>query len=89
MPTLSIIVRGKVQGVFFRQSTKETALNLQLTGEVWNNADGTVGIVVSGNKVQLDAFVKWCHEGPSRARVQSVEVFATDDRSFSGFVVVR
>ncbi|MCR6720890.1 MAG: acylphosphatase [Chitinophagaceae bacterium] len=89
MPTLSIIVRGKVQGVFFRQSTKETALSLQLSGEVWNNVDGTVGIVVSGNREQLDAFVKWCHQGPSRARVQSVEVSEADERSFSGFAVVR
>lgn len=89
MPAFSIKITGKVQGVFFRQSAKEKALSLQLGGEVWNNADGTVGIVVSGNREQLDEFVKWCHQGPDRAHVQAVDVAEQEERSFSGFAVVR
>ena len=89
MPTLSIVVSGKVQGVFFRQSTREQAAHLHLVGEVWNNDDGTVGIIVSGLHSALDEFVRWCHSGPTRARVQTVTWETIPDQTFSAFTIRR
>ena len=56
--TISITVSGKVQGVFFRQSTKENALKLGITGEVRNTEDGKVFITATGSKDQLDKYIK-------------------------------
>lgn len=70
----SIIVRGKVQGVYYRASTKDIALSMGLTGEVKNAKDGSVHIVAIGNKTALDSFSKWCQTGPPSAIVESVEV---------------
>lgn len=89
MSSFSIKITGKVQGVFFRQSAKEKALSLQLGGEVWNNADGTVGIVVTGNTEEVKEFIQWCHQGPPRARVQEIEVNEVPERSFAGFIIRR
>ena len=89
MPTCQITVRGKVQGVFFRQSTKEKALELGLTGEVWNNADGSVTIVVNGNSETITQLIDWCHTGPPRARVTEVWHEQLPDADFSGFQIIR
>lgn len=89
MPTFEIKITGKVQGVFFRKSAREKALSLHLTGQVWNNDDGSVGVVVSGNNDQVAEFIQWCHRGPDRARVQSVEINEQPDRSFPGFNITR
>lgn len=89
MPTFEIKITGKVQGVFFRKSAREKALSLNLTGQVWNNDDGSVGLVVSGNNDQVAEFIQWCHRGPDRARVQSVEINEQPDRSFPGFNITR
>jgi len=67
--TLSITISGKVQGVFFRQSAKEKALELGLTGQVKNLGDGNVHIIASGTREQLSAFTDWCKKGPRRAVV--------------------
>lgn len=89
MPTFQITVQGKVQGVFFRQSTKEKALALGLTGEVWNNADGSVTIVVNGNIETITQLIDWCHTGPPRARVSEVWHEELPDTLFSGFQIIR
>lgn len=87
--TYSIVVSGKVQGVFFRQSTKEKASDLGLTGTVKNEEDGSVHIIATGDKVQLDELVKWCHDGPSQARVERVSVETVPLQSFSSFTIAR
>jgi acylphosphatase len=87
--TYSIVVSGKVQGVFFRQSTKEKANDLGLTGTVKNEEDGSVHIIATGDKVPLDELVKWCHEGPPKARVERVSVETVPLQSFSSFTITR
>lgn len=72
LQTLSIIVSGKVQGVFYRQSTKEKATELGITGEVRNLPNGDVYILATGPVDQLNALVEWCWQGPRRAVVASV-----------------
>ncbi|MBI5857043.1 MAG: acylphosphatase [Sphingobacteriales bacterium] len=87
--TISIIVSGKVQGVYYRQYTKEKAIELGVTGEVRNQRDGTVNIVATGSKEQLGALIKYCKKGPPRAMVTGVEVAELDLQQFEHFSIVR
>ncbi len=89
MPTFTLHIAGKVQGVFFRQSAKDKALELGLRGQTWNNADGSVTIVVNGNNPELEFFFDWCRQGPPRASVYSVDIEETADQDFSGFRIIR
>lgn len=66
-------VTGRVQGVFFRAWTVETARGLGLAGWVRNRADGSVEIEAFGLVDALDALETACREGPSQARVDAVE----------------
>lgn len=89
MKTVSIIVSGKVQGVWYRQSTKEKATELGVTGNVRNQPDGSVAIVATGLLNQLDQFIEWCHQGPPRAQVTHVEVTELPHQSFDRFMIER
>jgi acylphosphatase len=72
--TVSIIVSGRVQGVFFRQTAQERALQSGITGFAQNMADGTVHIIATGTASALDTFIRWCYTGPQRASVTDVKV---------------
>ncbi len=87
--TVSIIVEGLVQGVFFRQSTKEKALSAGITGEVKNKPDGTVHIIATGNGEQISQLVEWCHKGPDKAVVKKVEVKKIPVQHFNSFTIAR
>ncbi|UOQ74321.1 acylphosphatase [Hymenobacter cellulosilyticus] len=82
-------VHGRVQGVFFRQSTRAEAQRLGLTGFARNNADGTVSIEAEGPAEALDALQAWCHQGPLTARVDRVEVSGGEVRGYTEFEVRR
>ena len=71
-------INGRVQGVFFRQSTLETALRLGLTGWVKNMADGSVAIVAEGPGEAVRNLLEWCRQGPPAAEVASIEVEWSD-----------
>ena len=71
---ISILIKGQVQGVFFRYETKKEAEKLELTGWVKNNNDGTVEVLAEGDKVNLEKLVEWCKSGPDSARVENVEI---------------
>ncbi len=85
--TISIIVTGKVQGVFFRQSTKEKAIALGLTGKVMNQPDGTVQIVAAGSSESLDLLIAWCKQGPPKAIVKLVTVETVPLQVFEKFII--
>jgi acylphosphatase len=68
------LVRGRVQGVWFRASTAERAAALGLRGRAENLADGSVLVHAAGTPEALAALVAWLHEGPPMARVDSVDV---------------
>ena len=87
--TISILVKGKVQGVFFRQSTREKATELGLTGEVKNLDDGSVFIIATGLPDQLDVLAQWCEQGPARAKVIHVHVENIPLQEFKSFNIVR
>lgn len=85
---LNIRITGKVQGVWFRDSTKAVANQLGITGFVRNEPDGSVYAEAEGVPLKLDQFLEWCHEGPERAGVENVEVQESEAlQGFSDFVV--
>jgi acylphosphatase len=67
-------VSGRVQGVYFRASTQETARGLGLAGWVRNLPDGRVELVAEGAPEAVDRLVTWLQEGPPAARVERVDV---------------
>ena len=89
LQTISITVSGKVQGVYYRQSTKETAITLGITGQVKNLTNGSVYIIASGTKEQLDYLVEWCHQGPPKAQVTNLEVEKLPSQPFGKFSIQR
>lgn len=87
--TISIIVTGKVQGVFYRQSTKEMAVAIGINGQVNNQPDGSVHIIATGTKEQLDRLVDWCRVGPPKAQVKDVMVEEMPLQQFDAFTIIR
>lgn len=87
--TYSIIVTGKVQGVFYRQSTKEKAIAIGVKGIVRNENDGSVKIIATGTKEQLDKLIEWCRQGPPKARVDTVNAKEELYRNFMSFSIDR
>jgi acylphosphatase len=76
-----------VQGVWFRESCREQAMAAGVTGWVRNNRDGRVEAVLEGPAAAVDRVVRWCHEGPARARVDRVEEQVEDPIGEVGFHV--
>ncbi|NID16802.1 acylphosphatase [Luteibacter yeojuensis] len=72
MNAARFIVRGRVQGVFFRASTREQALALKLTGHARNLEDGSVEVVVHGDTAAIDRMETWLHDGPREAEVNEL-----------------
>ncbi|NJD52672.1 MAG: acylphosphatase [Candidatus Methanoperedens sp.] len=81
-----VFISGKVQGVFFRSSTKDMANKLGLYGWVRNLADGRVEAVFEGEKDAIEKMLEWCREGPQYAKVTGIEVireqFKGDSKEF-------
>lgn len=71
---IHIIVKGKVQGVFFRATTSEKAAQLGLKGWVRNLPDGNVEVIAEGEKENLNKLAEWCKIGTDRSVVDSVEI---------------
>ncbi|WP_293905421.1 acylphosphatase [Sphingobacterium sp. UBA5670] len=89
MKHLNISIRGKVQGVFFRLTTKAVADQVGVRGFVVNLKDGSVYIEAEGDDFALDSLLEFCQEGPEGAIVESVEVKESELKSFSNFEVVK
>lgn len=90
MPRVSkrIVVSGKVQGVFYRASTVEKAIQLQLVGWVTNLPTGEVAIFVAGLEDALSLFVDWCHQGSEYSRVDKVLVADSDEAAPKDFKII-
>ncbi|HDN83419.1 MAG TPA: acylphosphatase [Candidatus Altiarchaeales archaeon] len=69
-----VFISGRVQGVFFRATTRDIAKKLGLRGWVRNLRDGRVEAVFQGKKSDVEKAIEWCHHGPSLAKVENVEV---------------
>lgn len=86
---VSIKVSGRVQGVFFRASTKGKADELSINGFVRNEHDGSVYIEAEGEEANLRSFLDWCQYGPPRAQVTACEVKEAALKNFRGFKIDR
>jgi acylphosphatase len=75
---LHVFLSGRVQGVFYRDSARQRARELELTGWVRNLMDGRVELVAEGNRELLERLLHWCREGPTFARVADAEVHWED-----------
>ena len=83
-----VVVRGDVQGVFFRDSTRKEADARGVSGSVTNRSDGAVEAVFEGPAEAVEAMVAFCRDGPSRAQVEDVEVTEEQpEGSGGGFAV--
>jgi len=85
----NIRVHGEVQGVFFRASARTHAQALDISGFAQNENDGSVYIEAEGEEENLKQFVEWCHRGPERAVVTSVQVDESAFQGLSSFEVNR
>ena len=83
-----VYVSGQVQGVFFRDSTRERAEQLGLTGWVMNLPDGRVEALFEGPSERVREMIRWCELGPSHAEVESVDTdFEAPEEDLTGFEV--
>ena len=85
MPSIHAFVTGRVQGVFYRQSTQEKAKELGLTGWVKNCHDGRVELLASGDEMPLKELQEWLWQGPPLASVTAVEIKAVADPELKKF----
>jgi len=82
-----LLVTGRVQGVFFRDTCRRVASEAGVAGWATNLPDGRVEVVVEGDPGSVDAVVRWCQEGTAYSRVESVEVADEKPEGTSGFSI--
>ena len=83
-----ILVKGKVQGVFFRKNTKQVAEALNVAGWIKNTKEGNVEIFAQANKDAIEKLIAWCRQGPAKAAVKDVEIKdAATDESINNFLI--
>lgn len=89
MPTVHLLIKGKVQGVFFRATAKDMALALDLKGWVKNTAEGNVEAMATGSENSIHQFIEWCKKGPDKAVVASVNITSVTEKPFEDFRILR
>lgn len=83
------IVSGKVQGVFYRQGTKQQADLYNITGWVKNLPDGRVELIACGEEHDIAELLTWLRDGPPRAQVEEVQVATVPVTDFTNFEIIR
>ena len=89
LQTITLTIKGKVQGVNFRAAAKKKAEELAITGQAKNLVDGDVEITATGTEVALHALMAWCKVGPPLARVDDVVVAIRGLQTFRNFAIKR
>ncbi len=91
LPTKCVTIRvsGRVQGVFFRASTKAEADRLGINGIVRNEREGSVYIEAEGGEEALGKFIAWCRRGPTHAYVLSFDLKEAPSKGYVGFRIER
>lgn len=87
--TVHLLIKGKVQGVFYRASAKDVAEQLKLSGWIRNTKEGDVEAMVTGDEDLVKEFIEWSKKGPRRAEVTKVVVTEKQDEQFFGFTIVK
>lgn len=83
--SVDLHVTGRVQGVSFRYYAEREATRLGIAGWVRNEPDGSVAAHAEGDPGAVEAFVRWCHDGPSMAYVERVDVQPAEDQGLTSF----
>ena len=87
LSSATILVRGRVQGVYFRKFTVENARKLGLTGFAQNMSDGSVKVFAEGDRYSIQKLIDFLRIGPAHARVDDMEIswssFASEFQDFS------
>jgi len=89
MPTFHLLIKGKVQGVFYRVSAREAAAKTGVKGWIRNSPEGDVEAVVTGSEEQLSEFISWCKKGPPRSKVTEVIAKELEEVQFVEFSVIQ
>ena len=89
MPTIHLLIKGDVQGVFYRASAKKMAEELGVTGWIKNTKDGNVESIISGTDEQLNRFTSWCRNGPAKATVTGYVETVLEELCFKEFSIIR
>lgn len=88
MPTFHLLLKGKVQGVFYRATAKKMADKFNLSGWIKNTKEGHVESIVTGSNEQVQQFINWCKTGPEKANVEEVQVTPTEEILFNDFQIL-
>ena len=89
MKTIRLIIKGQVQGVFYRATAKDVADLIGIKGWVRNLPDDNVEITATATEETLQKFIDWCKQGPPKARVEDVVIEELDLQEFNNFKVIR
>ena len=89
MKTYRLLISGNVQGVNYRASAKQAAIQLRLTGTVRNLESGEVEAIVSGDPERVQEFIEWAKKGPAMAEVDKVIIEETSYNPFTDFQIIR
>ncbi len=84
---VNVTVHGKVQGVWYRASTKKKAEELGVFGFVVNEDDGSVYAEIEGPEEKVNEMIKWCGEGPEFAHVSNLEISPQEQKGFTSFEI--
>ncbi len=82
-------IYGKVQGVYYRASTKQKAEELEVVGFVKNESDGSVYAEIEGAQSSLDVMVEWCKQGPILAHVTEIIATPMAPKGDTDFLIIR
>jgi len=82
-----LVISGRVQGVFFRDTCRRVAEEEKVSGWASNLSDGRVEVALEGDEDAVDRVVQWCREGTDWADVDSVEISDEEPEGASGFVI--
>lgn len=89
MKTIRLLIKGKVQGVFYRATAKKVADLLGVQGWIRNLPNGDVEITATAAEDVLQKFIDWCKQGPPKARVNEVIIEEIAYEEFKGFEIIR
>jgi len=89
MPTVHLLIKGRVQGVFFRATARDVADEIGVKGWVKNTEEGDVEAMVTGRETQVQKFIDWCKVGPRKAIVTNVVITNKEEERFDSFQVIR
>lgn len=89
MATLHLIIQGKVQGVFYRVSARKKAIEIGISGWIKNTPEHHVEVMAHGTDEQLQKFIEWCKDGPSKARVDNLITEKAAEQHFDEFKILH